>query len=94
MEHASAIIWYNCEAGGLSDDECNEMIDGLRDSYEDLLRGQAGGGLLIINNPEMEHFLAVTSWTRLLTLDEFDEAAIDEFIDANRCRFDPEGFCD
>ena len=94
MEHASAIIWYNCEAGGLDEDECNAMVDDLRERYENLLTGQSGGALLIINNPDQESFLALTSWTRLLELDEFDEEAIDEFIDVNRCRFDPEGFCD
>ena len=93
MEHASAIIWYNCEAGGLDEDECNTMVDDLRERYEDLLTGQSGGAVLIINNPDQEAFIAVTAWTRLLELDEYDEAAIDEFIDVNRCRFDPEGFC-
>jgi hypothetical protein len=94
MEHASAVIWYNCEAGGLDDEECTAFIDELRDRYESLLTGQSGGALLIINNPTMEHFIALTSWTRLLELDEYDEEAIDEFIEVNRCRFDPEGFCD
>jgi Protein of unknown function (DUF3105) len=94
MEHASAIIWYNCEAGELDEDECTAFVDELRDKYESLLTGQSGGALLIINRPEMEHFIALTSWTRLLELDEFDEDALDEFLDANRCRFDPEGFCE
>ena len=94
MEHGSVIIWYNCEAGGLDRDECNALIDGLRDRYENLLMGEAGGGLLIINNPDQDAFIALTSWTRLLELDEFDEERIDEFLDANRCRFDPQGFCD
>lgn len=94
MEHASAVIWYNCEAGGLDEEECTAFVNELRDKYENLLTGQSGGAILIINRPDMEHFIALTSWTRLLELDEYDEAAIDEFLDANRCRFDPEGFCE
>jgi hypothetical protein len=94
MEHAGVAIWYNCEAGDLDEAECNEFVDGLVEKYEDLLRGQSGAGLLILNNPGQEHFLAVTGWTRLLELDEYDEEAVDEFIDVHRCRFDPEGFCD
>ncbi|MEX2237774.1 MAG: DUF3105 domain-containing protein [Dehalococcoidia bacterium] len=94
MEHAMVVLWYNCEAGGLDEAECDAFVDGLRDKYEDLLRGQSGGGLVVANRPELDTFIALTSWTRLLKLEEYDEEAVDEFIDANRCRFDPEGFCD
>ncbi|MPZ22925.1 MAG: DUF3105 domain-containing protein [Dehalococcoidia bacterium] len=93
MEHAAVVIWYNCEAGGLSDADCTAMVDEMRDTYEEYLRGQGGGGIVIINYPQGEHVVSVTAWTRLLNLDEYDPGAIEEFVDVHRCRFDPEGFC-
>jgi Protein of unknown function (DUF3105) len=96
MEHGSVIIWYNCEAGGLSEEECTAMVDRLREIGEDnLVSGQTATGVIVVNYPAMEdHLLGVTSWTRLLYLDELDEEAISRFINDNLCRYDPEGFCD
>lgn len=94
MEHGSAVIWYNCEAGELDEEACTEMVDNLRDTFAAEDRGsQFGGGVVVINYPEQENFISVTSWTRLLRLDEFNEEALSDFIDENLCRFDPENIC-
>jgi Protein of unknown function (DUF3105) len=97
MEHASVVLWYNCEAGGLDEAACDAMIDDLVDRFVEGNTGNPnGGGVLIINYPQQDNLLSVTSWTRLARFEEYDDAAraeIQEFIDAHLCRFDPEGVC-
>lgn len=95
MEHGSVIIWYNCEAGELNEEACTAMVDDLKTTFVEENRGSpSGGGVVVINYPEQENFISITGWTRLLRLDELDEAALEEFIDTNLCRFDPESICD
>jgi hypothetical protein len=39
--------------------------------------------------------IGLSSWTRVYVFryDDYDERETQRFIDANSCRFDPEGFC-
>ena len=69
LEHGGVIIQYN------ADDE------GLVQQIEDLARDLTGfpACTIVAPYPTMEHTIAVTAWGVLLTLDEFDSAAIEEF---------------
>jgi hypothetical protein len=65
------IIQYNCE--------CPELVDKLKqivrryDTY-----------VILAPYPGMKSRLALTAWTRLETLDDFDEKRIVRFIQAYR----------
>ncbi|MBI4301109.1 MAG: DUF3105 domain-containing protein [Chloroflexi bacterium] len=81
MEHGGVIIWYNCPG-------CDELIQQLKDLVSPYL-GQ--GGVVLVPYPTMDAEIALTSWTRLLKLDQFDEGQIKEFITVHLGRYDPEG---
>ena len=91
MEHGGVVIWYDCSAGvPLDDAQCRE----LRDQLAALVQSEVSAGKLVLMAPYagMEHRIALTAWRTLDTLDEFDAARIQAFIDHYERLFNPEGF--
>jgi len=91
MEHGGVVIWYDCSAGvPLGDAQCQE----LRDQVAAVVESALADGKLVLMVPylEMEHRIALTAWRTLDTLDEFDAARVQAFIDHYQRLFNPEGF--
>lgn len=82
MEHGGVVVWYN------TTDEA--IIDELQDMVADI------EDLLVLSPyPDMEEeHIAVTSWTRIdkFPVSEFDRDRVENFINENMRRFNPEGF--
>ena len=106
MEHGGVVIWYECsfvptrignmprvgQAVGRSvaDPACVELRDKLASVVESALAD--GKLVLMVPYQEMGHPIALTAWRTLDTLDEFDAARIQAFIDHYERLFNPEGF--
>ena len=91
MEHGGVVIWYDCSAGvPLDDVQCRE----LRDQLTALVESNISKAKLVLMSPYagMERHIALTAWRTLDTLDEFDAARIQAFIDHYERLFNPEGF--
>lgn len=75
LEDGGVIMHYNCPDG------CPEIVDELRAILDD-----KGTEQLVLHpySTNMDSRIAVTAWTRLLTLDEMDRGQIEDFIDAYR----------
>jgi len=73
LEHGGIVIQYNCD----KTDDCQALVDQLTP-----LATQYTVKLLMAPRSGMKHMIALTAWNRLLTLDTFDQAAIQRFIDA------------
>lgn len=83
MERGGVVIWYNDQAG--CDIMCLQALDLLvKPMVQDQHR------LILVRNHAMQHPVAVTSWTRMLTLDHVDGATILQFIKAHEGRYNPE----
>jgi hypothetical protein len=93
MEHAGAVVWYDCNAGAepLSTEECAE----LRNNLSSIVQPAVSGGQMVLMTPYpgMDSRIALTSWGVLDKFDEFDAARVRSFIDTFECHYDPEGFC-
>jgi hypothetical protein len=74
LEDGGVIIHYNCPEG------CPEIVSELEDIVNDMGTEQ----LILHPYTNMDSRIAVTAWTRLLTLDEVDRDQIVEFIEAYR----------
>jgi hypothetical protein len=74
LEDGGVIMHYNCPDG------CEDIVAEL----EDIVNEKGTNQLILEPYPDMDSTIAVTAWTRLLTLDEMDRDAIVEFIDAYR----------
>lgn len=76
LEDGGVIIHYNCPNG--CPDVAAELEEIARDIDEEMDQ--------IVLHPyeDMESRIALTAWTRMLTLDEVDEDQIVEFIEAYR----------
>lgn len=85
MEHGGVFIWYN------TTDE--EAIDLIKSVVSDNVDRRRFVGSTIYNDME-EETIAITSWTRLdkFPVSELTRERLQEFIDANHKRFNPEGF--
>src|SRR5262245_3998620 len=71
LEDGGVVVQYNCE--------CPDLVAKLKavvDRYD--------RHVILAPYPGMKHKIALTAWTRLDTLDEFDEARITRFIEAYR----------
>lgn len=71
LEDGGVLIQYNCE--------CPELVEKLAAvvrRYEH--------GVILAPYPEMKSRIALTAWTRLDTMEEFDEARVVRFISAYR----------
>lgn len=74
LEDGGVILHYNCPDG------CPETVNELRDIMIEVGRDS----LILEPYPNMETKIAVTAWTRLLTLDDIDREQIIEFIEVYR----------
>jgi len=79
MEHGYVVIWYNCD--GVNNQACDDLKSQIEtiitdhNTYKLIGMDRTGG---------MDHLIALTSWGKLAYLDKFDEAFINDFIDANQ----------
>jgi len=75
LEHGYVVVWYNCDS--LDAAACDTLASNVQREVQ--------GRAKVIGMPRsgMETTLALTSWGRLLRLDEFDSATIRAFIRAN-----------
>ena len=92
MEHAGAVVWYNCHAEpALDTDACAE----LRGQLSQVVLQEVADGKQLLMTPyaTMDTRIALTAWGYLDTFEEFDEARVRAFISTFECNFDPEGFC-
>lgn len=84
MEHGGLVVWYN------------SMDEATIADLEDLVKDRGERKLLVMTPyPDLEEgFIALTTWSRrlLIPVEEYDRDLIDEFIDKNERRFNPEGF--
>ena len=85
MEHGGVFVWYNT-----SDEDAIDLIKSVVSDNEDRRRF---AGSTIYTEMEGET-VAITSWTRLdkFPVSELTRERLQEFIDANHKRFNPEGF--
>ena len=74
LEDGGVIMHYNCPEG------CDDIVAELRD----ILADKGTGQLILHPYTNMESRIALTAWTRMLTLDEVDRDQIEDFIDAYR----------
>ncbi len=92
MEHAGAVVWYNCHAEpALDTDGCATLRNQLSQTV--LQEVAAGNAVLLTPYAEMDSRIALTAWGYLDTFEAFDEARARAFIDKFECNFDPESFC-
>jgi hypothetical protein len=75
MEHGYIIVWYDCDQ--LSADDCET----LKKDIQNFVSGRAK--TIGLPRSGMETPIALTSWGRLLRLDEWDANAAREFHRAN-----------
>lgn len=92
MEHGGVVVWYNCEAGPapLSAEACT----GLRDQLEATVRPylEAKKLVVLVPSPDSPARISLTAWTILDSMDSFDEARVQSFLDVFIRRFNPEKF--
>lgn len=88
LEHGGVAVLYDCSAGVQA--KCRE----LREQLAVIVQGDISAGKLVLMSPYagMEHRIALTAWGTLDTLDAFDAARIQAFIDHFERLFNPEGF--
>ncbi len=75
LEHGGVAIRYDCPEG------CPTLVQQLTDMVTGLREDDAK--VVLAPYPGMETPIALTAWTFLLQLNEFDETAIMDFIDAH-----------
>jgi hypothetical protein len=74
LEHGHVIIWYDCSQ--LSEADC----DTLKTQISDLIDRHNLYKLVGVPRDGMPTVLALTSWEHLMRLNEFDETAIEDYI--------------
>lgn len=79
LEHGYVIISYNCEQ---SEMPCTE----LQESLEEVAREKRLWKLIVTPRENLDVPIALTAWTRIDKLEEFDRNRIERFIDAWRDR--------
>ena len=85
MEHGGVFVWYNT-----TDEDAIDLIQSVVSDNGDRRRFV---GSTIYTEME-EETIAITSWTRLdkFPVSELTRERLQEFIDVNHKRFNPEGF--
>ncbi len=73
LEDGGVLVQYNCPSG------CPELVQTLK-----AVVGRYDTRVILAPYPGMRARIALTAWTRIDTLDEFDEKRITRFIDAYR----------
>lgn len=76
LEDGGVIVHYNCPDG------CPEIVEQLNDIMRDIDRSFEQ--MILQPYPDMEHTIALTAWTRMLTMDEVNEDEIRDFINEYR----------
>lgn len=80
LEHGAVVLLYNCP------DACPDLVDQIKQLHTELQPGRNTRGnvarLLAVPYGDMDRRIAVTAWGRLLELDQFDRAQIQQFYDA------------
>jgi len=71
LEDGGVIVQYNCD--------CPDLVAKLRPIVE-----QYDKHVILAPYPDMKPRIALTAWTRIETLDQFDERRIRRFIEAYR----------
>jgi hypothetical protein len=71
LEDGGVIVQYNCE--------CPELVARLRDVVQ-----KYDNHVILAPYPDMKSKIALTAWTRIETLSDFDEARVRRFIEAYR----------
>jgi hypothetical protein len=71
LEHGGIVINYNCPEG------CQDVVDQLT-----AIVSPYPVKLILSPRSDMEHRIAVTAWTRLLTMEDVNTEQIQAFIDA------------
>ena len=84
MEHAGVILYYQPEV--FSQDE----VSALAALVTELLRDHHR--LVMVPNRQIDYRIALTAWTTLLKLDQFEPDTIRAFVRAYDGRFNPEDF--
>lgn len=88
MEHAGGWVLYSCPEG------CDDLVPQLKRVVERQLDRRRPAALAPYppqGYPPPEHRINVITWQRMLSLDEFDEAKINDFLDRLICHYNPEG---
>ena len=80
LEHGYVIIHYSCD-----ETQCPGMADRLSG-----VLARYDSKVIANYRPKTGSLIALTAWTRLLTLDSYDEETIVDFINAYRGRLGPE----
>ena len=73
LEDGGVMIQYNCT------ESCPDLVDQLASIVK-----RYDEGVILAPYPDMPYRIALTAWTRLDTLETFDEARIVTFIEAYR----------
>lgn len=80
LEHGGVLLQYNCGAepagGALDDASCRRLHDELA-----RIAARHRSKVLVAPYPGMASRIAVTSWTRIMTLDQVEEQKILRYID-------------
>lgn len=78
LEHGYVIFWYNCAASPSVD------CDALKESIRNVIAETNGDKLIAFPWAPLDKPLALTSWGRLLKMDEPDEEVMAKFVRSNR----------
>lgn len=71
LEDGGVLVQYNCE--------CPDLVEKLTTIVQ-----KYDKQVILAPYPTMKHRIALTAWTRIETLDAFDEARVRRFIEAYR----------
>ena len=78
LEHGYIILWYNCDL--LEEDECRE----LKEQIQDVLQRNRNNKVIGFPRHSIDFPLVLTSWTRMLPFEEFDNDLANRFVRNNR----------
>ena len=73
LEHGGVLVQYNCPTA------CGDLVQQLR-SITSRFRSK----VILAPYSNMDTLIGLTSWGKILLLDEFDREMISEFVDKNR----------
>lgn len=87
LEHGH--VWISYDPGLLSATDIAALEQLVRDGVGNA--DGSGQGVILTPRADNDHAIALASWARLLTLDQYDPATIRDFVNINRGKA-PEGF--
>ena len=77
LEHGYVVLWYNC--AGLQESDCRV----LKSEIKEVMERNDNFKLIAFPRPAMDSTVALTSWGRLLSMQQFDGQRASRFIAAN-----------